>query len=267
MPQHKEAAAILPITTDHVAAEKAGGIIFENVSFHYPSRRQYKAIDNISLTIESMEYVAIVGASGAGKSTIFQLLLRFYEIDTGRILIDNVDIKSLSLNDLRNIFAIVPQDSQLFANDIMSNIRYGAAAASDEQVIAAAKLASAHDFIIHLPHGYNTILGDGGSLLSTGQKQRIAIARAIIRQPKILLLDEATSALDSQSEKSVQSALAKLSKKCTTIVIAHRLATVIKAGRIIVLDQGRIVEIGNHNQLIAAGGVYARLVLTQMQPS
>ena len=205
------------------------------------------------------ETVAIVGPSGAGKSTVFQLLLRFYDPATGRIELDGVAARDLSLHDLRGRIGLVPQDAVIFSTSALENIRYGKPGATDEEVKAAARAAFAHEFISALPEGFNTFLGERGVRLSGGQRQRIAIARAMLKNSPLLLLDEATSALDAESERMVQAALESAMKDRTTLVIAHRLATVKKADRIIVIDQGRIVEQGSHAQLMAANQVYARL--------
>ena len=240
-----------------------GVLSFQNVTFIYPSRPTEQAIRDISFNIKVGETVALVGPSGAGKSTIFQLLLRFYDIQTGNITIDNVDITKLTPQDLRSQFAIVQQNTPLFSGSAMENIRYGREGASDADVIKAAKAAFAHEFIEKLPEGYATDLGESAVTLSGGQRQRIAIARAILRDAPILLLDEATSALDAESERAVQSAFEEMSEFKTTLVIAHRLATVLKADRIIVMDEGRIVETGTHKSLLKNNGLYARLAELQ----
>ena len=238
-------------------------ITFDQVVFHYPSRPQVPALDGFTLHIAAGETVALVGASGAGKSTVFQLLQRFYDTQEGQIAIGGQALDSISLHHLRSRMALVPQDPVIFSGSAADNIRYGSPQASDEQVLAAAHAAHAHDFISALPEGYATFLGERGVRLSGGQRQRIVIARAILRNAPVLLLDEATSALDAHSERMVQAALAAAMHRRTTLVIAHRLATVQQADRIVVLDQGRIVEQGTHDSLIAAGGSYARLAALQ----
>ncbi len=240
-----------------------GIITFEDVNFVYPSRPTEQTLDSISFNIHAGETVALVGPSGAGKSTIFQVLLRFYDTQSGSVTIDDVPITDLSPQDLRRQFAIVQQNTPLFSGSAMDNIRYGREGASDADVISAAKSAFAHEFIEKLPEGYETDLGESAVTLSGGQRQRVAIARAILRDAPILLLDEATSALDAESERAVQKAFEDMSKTKTTLVIAHRLATVLKADRIIVMDEGKIVETGTHKQLLKTGGLYARLAELQ----
>jgi ATP-binding cassette subfamily B protein len=243
---------------------RAGSAIqFEAVTFHYPSRPAQAALSDFSLSVAPGETVAIVGPSGAGKSTVFQLLLRFYDPLSGRIELDGVSTRDLSLHDLRQRIGIVPQDAVIFSTSALENIRYGQPGASDEETRAAAKAAFAHDFISALPEGYDTFLGERGVRLSGGQRQRIAIARAMLKNSPLLLLDEATSALDAESERMVQAALESAMKDRTTLVIAHRLATVQQADRIIVLDHGKLVEQGTHDSLVAANGVYARLAALQ----
>ncbi len=243
----------------------AGGssLALRDVSFRYPSRPQHATLSHFNLQVAPGETVALVGPSGAGKSTVFQLLLRFYDVSTGDVLVDGVPVKDVALHALRERIGIVPQDSVIFSNDAMENIRYGRPQASDDEVIAAAKAAFAHDFILALPDGYNTFLGERGVRLSGGQRQRISIARAMLKNPPLLLLDEATSALDAESERMVQAALESAMKDRTTLVIAHRLATVQRADRIVVMEAGEIVETGTHAQLSASGGLYARLAALQ----
>jgi len=240
-----------------------GAISFENVNFIYPSRPTEQTLDDVSFEIEPGETVALVGPSGAGKSTIFQVLLRFYDTQSGRVTVDGVSIIDLSPQELRRQFAIVQQNTPLFSGSAMENIRYGREGASDADVVAAAKAAFAHDFIEKLPEGYQTDLGESAVTLSGGQRQRLAIARAILRDAPVLLLDEATSALDAESERAVQLAFEEMSQTKTTLVIAHRLATVLKADRIIVMDEGRIVETGTHKELLKNKGLYARLAELQ----
>ncbi len=243
---------------------RAGSAIkFEAVDFHYPSRPLQAALSAFSLDVAPGETVAIVGPSGAGKSTVFQLLLRFYDPASGRITLDGVPTRELALEDLRQRIGIVPQDAVIFSSSALENIRYGKPGASDEETKAAARAAFAHDFIMNLPEGYDTFLGERGVRLSGGQRQRIAIARAMLKNAPLLLLDEATSALDAESERMVQAALESAMKGRTTLVIAHRLATVQQADRIIVLDHGKLVEQGTHDSLVAANGVYARLAALQ----
>jgi ATP-binding cassette subfamily B protein len=212
------------------------------------------------------ERVALVGPSGAGKTTIFALLLRFYDPSQGKVEVDGIAVNEAGLAELRARFALVPQETALFADTVAANISYGKMEASKSEIESAAKAAFAHDFIMALPQGYDTVLGEGGVTLSAGQRQRIAIARAVLRNAPILLLDEATSALDAESETLVQKALDKIMEGRTTLVIAHRLATVIRADRILVLDHGRLVEEGTHQSLIGRGGIYARLAELQFAP-
>jgi ATP-binding cassette subfamily B protein len=245
-------------------AIRAGSAIeFEAVTFHYPSRPTQAALSDFSMRVAPGETVAIVGPSGAGKSTVFQLLLRFYDPISGRIALDGVVTRDMALEDLRHRVGIVPQDAVIFSTSALENIRYGKPDASDEETRAAAKAAFADEFISALPEGYNTFLGERGVRLSGGQRQRIAIARAMLKNSPLLLLDEATSALDAESERMVQAALESAMKDRTTLVIAHRLATVQKADRILVLDHGKLVEQGTHAELVDKGGVYARLAALQ----
>ncbi len=244
-----------------------GAVSFEGVSFRYPTRTDALALDGFDLAIAPGETVAIVGPSGAGKTTAFNLLLRFYDPEKGTVRLDGLDIRDLALRDLRRSLAVVPQDPTLFSASVADNIRYGRPDASDAEVRAAAEAASALGFIEALPHGFATDLGARGVRLSGGQRQRIAIARALLCDPAVLLLDEATSALDAESELAVQQALDRVMRHRTTLVIAHRLATVQKADRIVVLDQGRVVDVGTHAELVGRGGLYARLAELQFNVS
>lgn len=265
---------ILTATSDITSPDKplspemnTTSIAFDSVTFSYPSRPTEQAVKNLSFSVNPGETVAVVGPSGAGKSTLFQLMLRFYDVQSGTISLGNTPITSLDPQVLRRQFAIVQQNTPLFSGSAMENIRYGREGASDADVVSAAKAAFAHEFIQALPDGYNTDLGERATTLSGGQRQRIAIARAILRDAPVLLLDEATSALDAESELAVQAAFEALAKDRTTLVIAHRLATVKKADRIIVMEEGRIVEEGSHTNLVTKNGLYARLAELQFNPS
>ena len=242
-----------------------GELVFEHVTFHYPTRLDTSALNDFSLSVKSRERLAVVGPSGAGKTTIFQLAERFYDPQRGRVLLDGVDLKDADPADVRQRIAMVPQDVVIFAASARDNLRYGNWTATEDELWEAARQANAEDFLRALPNGLDTFMGEGGARLSGGQRQRIAIARALLRNAPLLLLDEATSALDAESERLVQDALDHLMADRTTIVIAHRLATVRAADRIVVMDQGRIVEEGTHTELAARGGLYARLARLQFE--
>ena len=241
----------------------ASTLTLNQITFHYPSRPATAALSNLTVHIQAGETVAIVGPSGAGKSTVFQLLLRSYDPQHGRVLLDGTDTRAMALTDLRERIGVVPQDAVIFSTSALENIRYGRPQASDQEVFAAAQAAFAHGFIEALPEGYGTFLGERGVRLSGGQRQRIAIARAMLKNAPLLLLDEATSALDAESERLVQDALDSAMRNRTTLIVAHRLATVQKADRILVLDRGQLVEQGTHAELVALGGIYAGLAALQ----
>ncbi len=252
-----------PSAPASLARPVRGEIAFEDVQFSYPSRPETQALDGVSIHIAPGETVAFVGPSGAGKTTIIQLIQRFYDPQSGSIRLDGINIADLTREDFRREIALVPQDPVIFATSARENIRFGRPEASDAEVEAAAEAAAAHEFITKLPDGYDSEVGERGVMLSGGQKQRIAIARAILRDAPILLLDEATSALDAESERAVQDAVDTLAQGRTTLIVAHRLATVKKADRIVVMDQGRVVATGAHDALVAEGGLYARLARLQ----
>jgi ATP-binding cassette subfamily B protein len=242
---------------------RQGDIRFENVTFQYPSRPEISALDGVSLHVKPGETIALVGPSGAGKTTIIQLIQRFYDPQSGAVLFDDVDLRDMTREDFRRDIALVPQDPVIFADTARENIRFGRPGASDAEVQEAARAAAAHDFLMALRDGYDSYVGERGVMLSGGQKQRIAIARAILRNAPVLLLDEATSALDAESEVAVQQAVERLSQDRTTLIVAHRLATVKKADRIVVFEGGKIVAVGTHEALVAEGGLYARLARLQ----
>jgi ATP-binding cassette subfamily B protein len=242
-----------------------GALAFRAVSFRYPTRPEVSALHDFSLEIAPGETLAVVGPSGAGKSTLFQLVQRFYDPESGALLLDDVPLPEADPAEIRARIAVVPQETMIFAASARDNLRYGRWEASDEELWAAAEAANAAEFLARLPQGLDTYMGESGARLSGGQRQRVAIARAILRDAPLLLLDEATSALDAESERLVQASLERLMKDRTTIVIAHRLATVRAADRIVVMEQGRIVEQGNHDSLSAAGGLYARLARLQFE--
>jgi len=255
---------VSPAMPRPLATPAAGASVqFDDVTFRYPSRPLHPTLTHFSLAVQPGETVALVGPSGAGKSTVLQLILRFYDVESGAVRVDGERVDAVALAALRSRVGIVPQDSVIFSTDAMENIRYGRPEASDDEVVAAAQGAFAHDFIMALPDGYRTFLGERGVRLSGGQRQRISIARAMLKNAPLLLLDEATSALDAEGERMVQAALESAMRGRTTIVIAHRLATVQRADRIVVLEAGEIVETGSHAELVARGGLYARLAALQ----
>lgn len=252
-----------PVEPVHLAKPVRGAIDFEDVTFHYPARRDVAALEGVTLNIQPGETVALVGPSGAGKTTVFQILMRFFEPSSGRVSLDGVDLRELMRTELRGQIALVPQEPVIFATSVRENIRFGRPEATDTEVEDAADAAAAQEFITRLPEGYDTYVGERGVMLSGGQKQRIAIARAILRDAPVLLLDEATSALDAESERLVQQAVERLAEGRTTLIIAHRLATVKRADRIVVFQDGRVVAEGTHGALVEQDGLYARLARLQ----
>lgn len=252
-----------PATAATLPRPVRGEVAFEQVLFHYPARPSIAALNGIDLRVRAGETVALVGPSGAGKSTILQLLMRFYDPSQGRITLDGIDLRDMTRADFRRAISLVPQDPVIFATSARENIRFGRPDATDAEVEAAAQAAAAHDFLAALPDGYDTYLGERGVMLSGGQKQRVAIARAILRDAKVMLLDEATSALDAESERAVQQAMDRLAQGRTLIVVAHRLATVKRADRIVVFEDGKIAATGTHDDLVAQDGLYARLARLQ----
>jgi ATP-binding cassette subfamily B protein len=260
---HEVPAIRPPAQPQSLPANPGGAVRFDNVTFHYPTRPDFKALSGFSLDIKSGEAVALVGPSGAGKSTVFQLMLRFFDTQAGRISFDGMDITQLDPIDLRSHIAVVAQEPVIFSGSIADNIRYGREAATMQQVRAAADAAAASEFIVKLPNGFDTLVGERGVTLSGGQRQRLAIARALLRDAPLLLLDEATSSLDAENERLVQTALANLMVGRTTLVIAHRFSTIQRLKRIVVMDEGQVVAQGNHAELVAGGGLYARLASLQ----
>ena len=263
-----EILSINPDITDKPDARELinakGNMTFENVYFHYEEHSE-TVLSNLNLHVNSGQYIALVGTSGVGKSTLCSLIPRFYDVSSGRILIDGEDIRDYTLKSLRNNIGIVQQDVYLFTGSVMDNIRYGNPHATDAEIVAAAQNANAHDFIMNLPEGYDTNIGQRGVKLSGGQKQRLSIARVFLKNPPILIFDEATSALDNESEKVVQESLEKLAKNRTTFVIAHRLSTIRNAEKILVLSENGIAESGSHEELLAKEGIYAELYNMQFK--
>jgi ATP-binding cassette subfamily B protein len=262
---HEQSELVVPADPAPLPSPLRGEVRLEHVVFHYPTRPDAPALEDFSLSVAPGETVALVGPSGAGKSTVFQVLLRFHDPQAGRVLVDGVDIRTVAPADLRERIALVPQDPVIFGATARENLRYGRLEATDAEIVEAARSAEAHDFLAALPQGYDSELGERGARLSGGQQQRLAIARALLKDAPVLLLDEATSALDAQSERAVQHALERLMQGRTTLVIAHRLATVLKADRIVVMDKGRVVDQGTHAELMAKDGLYAELARLQFE--
>jgi len=260
-----KAGIVAPAKPVALPTPPLGTIAFEDVSFSYETRDNEQVLSNLSFAVKNGETVALVGASGAGKSTVFALAQRFYDVSSGRIMVDGIDIRNVAPADLRGRFAYVEQEPTIFAGTVTENIRFGKPDATDAEIRSAAQAALVHDFVVQLENGYNSIVGERGVMLSGGQKQRLAIARALLKDAPILLLDEATSALDAESERLVQVALEHLMQGRTTLVIAHRLATIRDADRILVLDQGRLIDQGTHDELVLKGGRYAELAKLQFR--
>ncbi|MBC8137188.1 MAG: ABC transporter ATP-binding protein, partial [Fibrella sp.] len=261
----KQAITDAPDAVTLAPSDTRGAVRFENVTFRYEESQESPTLTDVSFDAEAGSFVALVGASGAGKTTLTYLIPRLYDANTGRVLIDGNDVKSIKLDSLGKIIGVVTQETYLVHDTIRENLRYGRPDATDEQLIAAAQAAAIHDHIASLPEGYDTVVGERGYKLSGGEKQRIAIARALLKNPPILILDEATSALDTRSERLIQDALSNLSKGRTTFAIAHRLSTILAADQILVMDKGRVVERGTHAELLAAGGTYEKLYAAQFR--
>jgi ATP-binding cassette subfamily B protein len=251
-------------TAQPLPPQVRGKITFENVSFHYNGNNDTSVLEGINLTVEPGKTVAVLGATGAGKSTLVNLVPRFYDTSAGRILIDDVDIRQVQQDSLLAQIAVVPQETVLFSGTVRDNIRYGCPEASDEEVVAAARAAQAHDFITHLPSGYDTHVEERGVNLSGGQKQRLAIARALLTRPKVLILDDSTSSVDVETETKIQNALAAQSNRHTSLVVAQRISTVLKADKIVVIDQGRVAAEGTHQELMQSSPIYQEIYASQL---